>query len=295
MAAQYLENQLAAAGRLFELVTAEPAVREPDQPIPPPIHGDIWVEGLSFAYQGTRPAMNGGASLALEDLNFYLPQGGRLAVVGPSGAGKTTLTHLLLRFWEYNHGSIRLGERELHSYRGDDVRRAFSLVSQHTDLFNMTIRENLLIARPDASPEMIFTAARGAQIHDFILSLPEGYDTWIGEQGLRLSGGERQRLAVARALLKDAPLLLLDEPTANLDPLTERRLLDSLLKMMEGRTTLLITHRLVGLEAMDEILVLDHGRTVERGIHAELIQAGGFYRRMWELQNQILPGTQDHR
>jgi ATP-binding cassette subfamily C protein CydC len=168
-----------------------------------------------------------------------------------------------------------------------------SLVSQTTDLFNATIKDNLLLARPDAAQEDLFRAARLAQMHDFILSLPQGYDTRIGEQGLRMSGGERQRLAVARALLKDAPLLILDEPTANLDPSTERRLMDCLKVLMQDRTTLLITHRLVGLETMDEILVLDKGRVVERGCHADLLEAGGLYRRLWELQNQAVADAWD--
>jgi ABC-type multidrug transport system fused ATPase/permease subunit len=196
--------------------------------------------------------------------------------------------HLLLRFWDYAEGSILLDGKDLRSYRQDDVRRLIGLVSQDTYLFNATVRENLLIARPNATQAELTQAARQAQIHDFIQSLPEGYDTWIGEQGYKLSGGERQRLAIARALLKDAPLLVLDEPTANLDTLTERQLLDVLYPVMAARTTLVITHRLVGLETMDEILVLERGRIVERGRHHGLLQAGGLYRRMWDLQNQVM-------
>jgi ATP-binding cassette subfamily C protein CydC len=193
---------------------------------------------------------------------------------------------LLLRFWEYREGTILLGGRDLRSYRQEQVRRSISLVSQNTDLFTTTVKENLLIARPDASLDEIIQAARLAGIHDFIQSLPHRYDTWIGEQGTRLSGGERQRLAIARALLKDAPLLILDEPTANLDTLTEHSLLEGLQPVLEGRTTLWITHRLVGLENMDEILVLQHGRVVQRGRHSKLIVSEGLYRRMWQLQTQ---------
>jgi ABC-type multidrug transport system fused ATPase/permease subunit len=162
------------------------------------------------------------------------------------------------------------------------------VVSQNTYLFSATVRDNLRIARPQASQAEIVQAARRAQIHDFIETLPQGYDTWVGEQGLRLSGGERQRLAIARALLQDAPLLVLDEATANLDALTEREILRSIFDLVEGRSLLVITHRLVGLEAMDEILVMDQGRVVERGRQADLLQAGGLYRRMWDLQNQVL-------
>ena len=162
------------------------------------------------------------------------------------------------------------------------------MVSQHTYLFNATVRENLLLARPDATEAEIVRAAQQAQIHEFVESLPNGYDTWIGEQGLRLSGGQRQRLAIARAMLKDAPILILDEPTANLDALTERQVMAALRSLMAGRTSLLVTHRLVGLESADEILVLQAGRIVERGRHHELVQMGGLYRRMWDLQRQAL-------
>jgi ATP-binding cassette subfamily C protein CydC len=159
-------------------------------------------------------------------------------------------------------------------------------VPQTTHLFNATIRENLLLARPDATESGIIAAARQAQIHDFIAALPDGYGTRIGEQGLRLSGGERQRLAIARALLKHAPIFIFDEAPANLDPVTEREVWRALHALMSRRTMLIITHRLVGLEDVDEIVVLDAGRVVERGAHAELLHEKGFYRRMWELENQ---------
>jgi ATP-binding cassette subfamily C protein CydC len=146
----------------------------------------------------------------------------------------------------------------------------------------------LRLARPSASTEEIEASARQAQIHDFIMGLPKGYDTFIGEQGARLSGGERQRLSIARALLKNAPILILDEPTANLDPLTEKKMLETLFDVMKGKTTLLITHRLVGLENVDEILVMEHGQIVERGTQTELLKRGGTFRRMWDLQNRIL-------
>jgi ABC-type multidrug transport system fused ATPase/permease subunit len=221
-------------------------------------------------------------------VTFDLQPGTSLAIVGPSGAGKSTIANLLFRFWEYELGEIRLGGESLKSLNQDEVRKRFALVSQNSYFFNASIRENLRLARPKITQEEMEAAAQTAQIHDFIMSLPKGYDTMIGEQGLRLSGGERQRLAIARALLKDAPILILDEPTANLDSITEKQVLETLFAVMKQKTSLLITHRLIGLENMDEIIVLDHGRIVERGRHDELLKSEGVYRRLWDLQNRML-------
>jgi ATP-binding cassette subfamily C protein CydCD len=278
---QYLENSLEAARRLFDIVDAEPAVSEPLAPAPAPSSYSLRVENLRFAYDPGEPP-------SLDGVSFELPHGGQTAVVGPSGAGKSTLLHLLLRFWDYESGRILLGGRDLRAYRQEDVHRLVAVVSQRTHLFNATVRDNLLLARPDATTAEMIHAARQADIHDFIQSLPQGYDTPVGEQGLRLSGGQRQRLAIARAILKDAPLLLLDEPTASLDAITERQVMGTLQTIMTGRTALVATHRLVGLEAADEILVLRAGRIVERGCHQELLQVGGLYHRMWQLQTQVL-------
>ena len=176
----------------------------------------------------------------------------------------------------------------MREYAHDAARQLFSVVPQPTHLFNASIRDNLLLACPQTTKAEMIDAARRAQIHDFITSLPQWYDTMIGEQGLQLSGGERQRLAIARALLKEAPVLLLDEPTANLDALTERAILGTLDAAMEHRATLLITHRLIALEQFDEIIVLRAGRVIERGTHDELLKLDGLYRRMWDLQNQTL-------
>ncbi len=236
---------------------------------------------LSFSYPNQK-------YLTLQDISFKLESGKSLAIVGPSGAGKSTIVSLLLRFWEYREGEIRLGGESLDGLEQDEVRDRFAVVSQSSYFFNTSVRENLRLARPSASQEEIEAAAKQAQIHQFILMLPKGYDTFIGEQGLRLSGGERQRLAIARALLKEAPILILDEPTANLDPLTEKGILETLFKVMAGKTSLWITHRLVGLDTVDEILVMEAGKIVERGTQAELLERGGAFRRLWELQNRIL-------
>ncbi len=189
-------------------------------------------------------------------------------------------------------GDITLGGESLKVLEQDEVRKRFALVSQSSYFFNTSIRENLRLARRGVSPEQMENAARAAHIHEFVMKLPQGYSTLIGEQGLRLSGGERQRLAIARALLKDAPILLFDEPTANLDPLTEKQVLDTLFETMKGKSCLLITHRLIGLENVNEILVMNEGRIVERGTHKDLFAQAGLYKRLWDLQNQILGDIQ---
>jgi ATP-binding cassette subfamily C protein CydC len=196
---------------------------------------------------------------------------------------KTSIVNLLLRFWEYSEGRIDLGGHSLREYTQEDARRFIGVVTQRTHLFNATIRENLLLANPEGTDEELIQAAQQAKLHDFILSLPQGYDSLVGESGCALSGGQRQRLAIARVLLKNAPILILDEAMTGLDPLTEREVMDEIYQLMEGRTTLVITHRLPGLEKMDEILVLDKGQIVERGKHEELLRQKGRYHKMWEI------------
>lgn len=280
MVFQHLEESLAAARRLFTVTDAAPAIQELPGPSPEPRSYDLRVNGLRFRYAPDEPRV-------LDGVNFVLPGGSRLAIVGPSGAGKSTLVNLFLRFWDYQEGSISLGGHELKAFSPNDLRRYISVVTQHTHLFNATVRENLLLAQPGAGEKELTRTAREAQIHEFIQSLPHGYDTYVGEKGYKLSGGQRQRLAIARALLKNAPVLLLDEATAGLDPVTELEVMESIHRLMEGRTTLVITHRLTGLERMDQILVFERGRIVERGRHRELLEQGGLYRSMWELQNLV--------
>jgi len=228
-------------------------IREPGSISPVPANYDLELRHLSFHYAYQGPDV-------LNDISFAIPQGHCVAVVGPSGAGKSTIASLLLRLWDYEQGSIQLGGYELRGYHQQDVHRLISVVEQNTHLFNATIRENLLIARPEASQAEIEEAARQASIHDVIEALPQGYDTLIGEQGLKLSGGERQRLAIARAIHH----------------------------LIEGRTTLMITHRLVGLERADEILVMQSGRIRERGTQHELLQCEGLYWKLWQIQNQTV-------
>ncbi|RNE92532.1 thiol reductant ABC exporter subunit CydC [Marichromatium sp. AB32] len=255
---QLLGRSLAAARRLFAIVDTVPAIREPDGPSPRLEQFDIVFEGVGFSYPDAERA-------ALADIDLRVPEGTRAAVVGATGSGKSTLFNLLLRFWSTDCGNIRVGGHDIRDIDSETLRRQIAVVSQHTHLFDATIRENLLVARPGATQTELEQACRVAQIHDFIAGLPEGYDTWVGETGVRLSGGQGRRIAVARALLKDAPILLLDEPTEGLDAGTERSLMAALDRLMQGRTVLLITHRPAGLDWVDQILVLDQGRERARG------------------------------
>ena len=310
-AAQYLESSLEAGRRLLSLAepasiadaphratdvaTTDPGAR-PEQPIdvilPHPggakpgsgfVVTALSVENVRFRYADDEPWV-------LEDLSFELPAGEHVAIVGPSGSGKTTLVNLLLRFWDVRDGCIRVAGRDVRESAPEEVRRNFGVVTQNTYLFSGTIRDNLLLARPDAGTAELDAAVARAQLTDFVRSLPEGYDTWVGECGLRLSGGERQRLAIARALLKDAPVLILDEPLANLDSMTGRAVLDAVRVLMAGRSVLSITHSLAGLEDAGQVLVLREGTIIERGRHADLMTLGGFYRRMWLSERGSLEG-----
>jgi ABC-type multidrug transport system fused ATPase/permease subunit len=290
IAAQHLEANQAAARQLYELVDAKPTVNDLREPFTLPETNHLAVQDLSFQYPAriSEGSSTTFSDFGLENISFSLPLGKHIAIIGRNGAGKTTLINLLQRYWEYQIGSIQLGGVEYHQLRQEKIRSRIATIPQNPYLFSTTIRENLLIARPDASDDDIIQAARAAKLDEMIQSLPDGYNTWIGEHGMRLSAGERQRLAIARALLKHAPVLILDEPTYNLDPTTEKSVMDSIKKLSQGRSMVTITQRLVGLEAMDEILVLKDGKLVEHGSHAELISAQGLYCQMWKLYNQIL-------
>jgi len=281
---QFLGRSLGAGERLFEIADAEPKVLDPAEPLPPPADHTLEFDRVGFRYRGNEP-------LVLDEISFRLEPGRRVAIVGPSGSGKSTLVNLVLRFWDPTAGEVRLGEHDLRAYTQEDLRTAIGVVAQDTHLFNETLRDNLLLARPDASELEIEFALERAQLAEFVGQLSQGLDTPLGEQALRLSGGERQRLAIARALLKDAPVLILDEPTANLDPATEHQLLAEIYELMPNRTTLVITHRLVHMERMDEILVLERGRIVERGTHRQLLENNSLYKQMVEVQNHILVTT----
>jgi ABC-type transport system involved in cytochrome bd biosynthesis fused ATPase/permease subunit len=232
---------------------------------------------LRFTYPGEpHPALDG-VSLRLEP-------GRRVAVVGPSGSGKSTLVHLLLRFWDVPPGSLLLDGGDARAWPSDRVRGAIAFAAQRAHLFTGTLRENLALAAPAATEAELRAVLATVRLDGLVARRPEGLDTWIGEQGLQLSGGERQRLALARALLKDAPFLLLDEPTAHLDALTEREVMREIVRAGEGRATLLVTHRIVSLEAFDEVLVLERGRVAERGRARDLARSGGTFARLLALQ-----------
>ena len=251
-AARELSSTLASGRRVLELVEHEPTVREPEAPLPPPHSFRLALEGVSARYGAEEP-------LVLSGLDLTLEPGRKVAMVGPSGAGKTTVVNLLLRFLDPESGRVTLDGRDLREYAQEDVRRTFSLAGQGSHLFSTTIRENVRLGRPGASDADVDDALRRARLGEWIASLPDGADTFVGEEGSRISGGQRQRVAVARALLSTAPVLVLDEPTAHLDPETAEELLVDVLSAVDGRSVLLITHRPEGLSFVDEVVTL--GRT----------------------------------
>ncbi|MGE5256977.1 MAG: thiol reductant ABC exporter subunit CydC [Hyphomicrobiales bacterium] len=261
---QFLGRTRAAGGRLLEVVEADPPVSFTGPCLPAPACSDVCFEDVSFRY---RP----GLPLALTQVTISVPQGRRIAIVGESGAGKSTLAGLLVRFFDPESGVVRIGAVDLRSLSEFDLRRGVVLLSQQSHLFSDTIRANLLLAKPDAGDAELRGALAAARLMDFVGHLPDGLDTWVGEAGQLMSAGQARRLAVARAILRDAPVWVLDEPTEGLDRLTEAELVESLLEVTRGRTVLWITHRLVGMERMDAVAVLDQGRVTAHGTHAELL------------------------
>jgi subfamily B ATP-binding cassette protein MsbA len=275
------QEAVGAAERVFEILEASPTIADPEipAPLPVPVRGEVIFERVSFRYQ---PAPS--LPWILEDIDLRCAPGEVVALVGPSGAGKTTLVSLLPRFWDVDRGRVLLDGIDTRNLRLAELRGAIGIVPQDPALFSGTIRENIAYARPEAAQADVERAARAAHAHDFIERLLNGYDTIVGERGVKLSGGQRQRVAIARAILKDPAVLILDEATSNLDNESERLIEDALAKLLVGRTTLIIAHRLSTVRRSDRLVVLDRGRIVEEGSHGELLELGGLYARLYQRQ-----------
>ncbi|RYH12430.1 ABC transporter ATP-binding protein/permease [Tropicimonas sp. IMCC6043] len=272
-----IRQSLVDMGELSDLLAVAPEVT--DAPGAPPLvvrGGAVAFENVHFGYEPERPILRG--------VSFHVPAGGSLAIVGPTGAGKSTIGRLLFRFYDPQQGRLTIDGQDISGVTHASLQQAIGVVPQDTVLFNDTILYNIAYGRPEASRAEVEAAARAAELHDFVAALPKGYDTLVGERGLKLSGGEKQRVGIARTILKDPPILLLDEATSALDTRTERDIQSALARMGQGRTVLTIAHRLSTIMSADEIVVLEAGRVVERGSHAELIARPGRYADMWAAQ-----------
>jgi ABC-type multidrug transport system fused ATPase/permease subunit len=270
-------RQLVSGERIAELLAIEATVRDADDAVEaPPFRGEVRFERVGFGYREGVPV--------LRDLSFTARPGQMVALVGSSGAGKSTVVNLLLRLFDPWEGRVRIDGRDVREFTLESLRSQMNVVLQDTLLLRRSIRENLAFGKPDASQEEIEAAARAAQIHDFIVSLPEGYDTDLYDQARNLSGGQKQRLALARALLREAPILILDEPVARVDALTEARLSETIARVTKGKTSFVVAHRLATVQRADLILVLEEGKLAEQGTHAELMARSRIYRALYETQ-----------
>jgi subfamily B ATP-binding cassette protein MsbA len=276
-----LQQALGASERVFDLLDTPPEMQDAADALPlPPIRGAVRFEGVSFDY-----ADNDASREVLQEINLAARPGQVVALVGPSGAGKTTLVNLIPRFYDPTAGRVLIDDCDIRQVQIRSLREQIGIVPQETALFSGSVRENIAYGKLDASPAEIEAAARAANAHDFITELPQGYETLVGERGVKLSGGQRQRVAIARALLKNPRILILDEATSSLDSESEQAVQEALERLMADRTTFVIAHRLSTITRADWIAVLDRGRVVEQGAHADLLaREGGLYRRMVALQ-----------
>ena len=274
-----LQSALAAAERVFRLIDEEPEKADaPDARPLETVRGQVEAEALRFSYEPGREILHG--------IDFIAPPGKVVAIVGETGCGKTTLINLLMRFYDADSGRITLDDRPIPSLPRADLRRAYTMVLQDTWLFHGTIRENIAYGKPDATDEEVAAAAQAAMIHGYIESLPKGYDTLLSDNAVNLSKGQKQLLTIARAILIDSPMLILDEATSNVDTQTERQIQSAMLRLMEGRTCFVIAHRLSTIQGADQILVMDRGAIVERGTHRELLSRKGAYYDLYTAQFQ---------
>jgi ABC-type multidrug transport system fused ATPase/permease subunit len=276
-----LQHALAASERVFDVLDTVPEVRDRPGTIWPAVRlrGEVRFDRVSFHYRPDAPV--------LTDVMLTVKPGERVALVGPSGAGKSTMLKLLLRFYDVRSGSITIDGYDLRDLPLAFLRSQIGLVQQEPFLFNGTVRENIAYGDLSADQEKLEAAARAARAHEFIMDLPEGYDTWIGERGVKLSVGQKQRVSIARVLLKDPPIVIFDEATSNIDTETEVKIREALNHLTRGRTTFIIAHRLSTLHDVDRIVVMERGRIVEEGAHVELLNRGGVYAGLYEAQFQI--------
>jgi ATP-binding cassette subfamily B protein len=288
----HIQQSVAAAGRVFEVLDAPIEIQTPKNPVRlKRAEGAVSFKGVSFEYNP--------GELVLDKIDFEIKAGQFVGILGTTGSGKSTLLSLIPRFYDSNMGSVMVDGKDVRRYEIDDLRRQIGIVFQESFLFSNTIASNISFGHPGATRDEIIRAAKIAAVHDFIMTLPQGYDTVIGEAGSDLSGGQKQRLAIARSVLLDPPIFLLDDPTASVDPETEKEIFEGIDSAMKGRTTFMVTNRISMLKRSDVVLVMHRGQIIQRGTHEELIKAKGHYRRSAIIQSEfeknnpeVIPGKE---